>query len=71
MDAVTAPAKSPVRVAAVRKTYGRGGSAVAALAGVTVDFPAGSFTAVMGPSGSGKSTLAGLGAATTTVDGPR
>jgi putative ABC transport system ATP-binding protein len=68
VDAVTAPAESPVRLASVRKTYGRGGSAVTALAGVTVDFPAGSFTAVMGPSGSGKSTLlhcaAGLDAPT-------
>jgi putative ABC transport system ATP-binding protein len=65
---VTAPAQSPVRLAAVRKTYGRGASAVTALDGVTVDFPAGSFTAVMGPSGSGKSTLlhcaAGLDAPT-------
>ncbi|MGN9906986.1 ABC transporter ATP-binding protein [Phytohabitans sp. LJ34] len=55
-------------MAAVRKTYGRGGSAVTALDGVTVDFPAGTFTAVMGPSGSGKSTLlhcaAGLDAPT-------
>ncbi|QWF77269.1 ABC transporter ATP-binding protein [Amycolatopsis sp. CA-230715] len=48
---------SPVRLDAVRKTYGQGDSAVVALGGVTVDFPAGSFTAVMGPSGSGKSTL--------------
>jgi putative ABC transport system ATP-binding protein len=48
---------APVRLADVRKTYGHGDSAVTALAGITVDFPKGSFTAVMGPSGSGKSTL--------------
>ena len=48
---------SPVRLDAVRKTYGTGNSAVTALDGVTVDFPAGKLTAVMGPSGSGKSTL--------------
>jgi putative ABC transport system ATP-binding protein len=47
----------PVRLESVRKTYGRGNSAVTALDGVTVDFAAGTFTAVMGPSGSGKSTL--------------
>jgi putative ABC transport system ATP-binding protein len=39
------------------KTYGSGDTAVQALAGVTVDFPAHQFTAIMGPSGSGKSTL--------------
>jgi putative ABC transport system ATP-binding protein len=39
------------------KTYGSGDTAVHALAGVTVDFPAHQFTAIMGPSGSGKSTL--------------
>jgi putative ABC transport system ATP-binding protein len=48
---------APVRMHEVRKTYGRGDSAVTALAGITIDFPVGSFTAVMGPSGSGKSTL--------------
>ena len=39
------------------KVYGEGPTAVRALDGVSVDFPAGRFTAIMGPSGSGKSTL--------------
>jgi len=45
---------SPVRLHNVRKTFPRG---VVAMDDVTVDFPAGTMTAVMGPSGSGKSTL--------------
>ncbi len=39
------------------KRYGSGQSSVVALDDVTIAFPAGRFTAVMGPSGSGKSTM--------------
>jgi putative ABC transport system ATP-binding protein len=41
----------------VHRVFGEGDNAVRALDGVTVGFPEGKFTAVMGPSGSGKSTL--------------
>ncbi len=51
---VKAPA---VAASAVTRRYGDGESAVDALRGVTLEVPAGQFTAVMGPSGSGKSTL--------------
>jgi putative ABC transport system ATP-binding protein len=46
-----------VSTAELRRTYGEGETAVHALAGVTLSFPAAQFTAIMGPSGSGKSTL--------------
>jgi putative ABC transport system ATP-binding protein len=41
----------------ITRRYGEGDAVVDALRGVSVDIPAGQFTAVMGPSGSGKSTL--------------
>jgi putative ABC transport system ATP-binding protein len=46
-----------VSAADVARIYGEGEAEVHALDGVTVGFPAGRFTAIMGPSGSGKSTL--------------
>ena len=39
------------------KVYGHGDTAVRALDGITIEFPRGQYSAVMGPSGSGKSTL--------------
>jgi putative ABC transport system ATP-binding protein len=63
----TAPRIAAHTVAAT-KIYGRGQTEVRALDGITVEFEAQRFTAIMGPSGSGKSTLlhcvAGLDALT-------
>jgi putative ABC transport system ATP-binding protein len=56
---LTGDQQAPAAAQAVelRKVYGSGQTAVTALAGVSAEFPAGEFTAIMGPSGSGKSTL--------------
>jgi putative ABC transport system ATP-binding protein len=51
------PAPLLVSAADVVRVFGEGEAAVRALDGVTVGFPEGRFTAIMGPSGSGKSTL--------------
>jgi putative ABC transport system ATP-binding protein len=52
-----APGTVAARAIGAVKTYGEGDTVVHALAGVTVDFATGQYTAIMGPSGSGKSTL--------------
>jgi putative ABC transport system ATP-binding protein len=61
-DAAMRQIPAPARTIAARalelvKIYGSGEDAVRALDGVSAEFPAGRFTAIMGPSGSGKSTL--------------
>lgn len=56
VDVVATPAWASKAVE-ITKVYGRGETAVTALDGVSVEFAAARFTAVMGPSGSGKSTL--------------
>jgi putative ABC transport system ATP-binding protein len=58
MTSTFAPPQTAVaRAEQATKVYGSGETAVRAIDDVTVGFPAGRFTAIMGPSGSGKSTL--------------
>jgi putative ABC transport system ATP-binding protein len=59
MAAATVPGTETLaaRAVGVTKIYGQGPTQVRALDDVSVQLPAGRFTAIMGPSGSGKSTL--------------
>jgi putative ABC transport system ATP-binding protein len=56
-DGTAGVGMSALNLQSVRKIYGSKDNQVVALAGVTLEFAVGSFTAIMGPSGSGKSTL--------------
>src|SRR6478752_9425389 len=53
----TASSNAPLRIDHLSKHFGRGRRRVTALDDVCLQFPAGSFTAVLGASVSGKSTL--------------
>jgi len=61
-------ADAAVTLRGVSRVYGRGPAAVRAVDDVTIDFPRGGWTAVMGPSGSGKSTLLHCAAGLERVD---
>ncbi len=54
------PRGSTIEVSHVTHVYGEGERAVTALDDVTLTFPEGTVTALLGPSGSGKSTLGAL-----------
>src|SRR5688500_13444029 len=56
-DPGAAVTSAAVEATSLARRYGEGDNAVDALRGVSLEVPAGQYTAVMGPSGSGKSTL--------------
>ncbi|GAA5165386.1 ABC transporter ATP-binding protein [Amycolatopsis dongchuanensis] len=71
MTTLATPATAAVALEGVSRTYGSGSAAVRAVDDVTIGFPRGGWTAVMGPSGSGKSTLLHLAAGLEKADSGR
>nr|WP_296063768.1 ABC transporter ATP-binding protein [uncultured Actinoplanes sp.] len=68
MTTTVTRADAAVTLRGVSRVYGRGPAAVRAVDDVTLEFPRGGWTAVMGPSGSGKSTLLHCAAGLEKVD---
>jgi putative ABC transport system ATP-binding protein len=68
MTTTTTRATAAIQLRGVTRVYGRGAAAVRAVDDVTLEFPRGGWTAVMGPSGSGKSTLLHCAAGLEQVD---
>jgi ABC-type dipeptide/oligopeptide/nickel transport system ATPase subunit len=69
VSAAMVPRTTPaVALCGVSRTYGTGLAAVRAVDHVDLEFPRGTWTAVMGPSGSGKSTLLHCAAGLERVD---
>src|SRR5438034_5053763 len=66
--AIIGRSMSPLVVENVTKQFRQGQQTVLALAGISLEVPAGQFLAVMGASGSGKSTLLHLMAALAAPD---
>ncbi|MFD1505868.1 ABC transporter ATP-binding protein [Georgenia yuyongxinii] len=64
-------AEALIAVHDLRRTYGRGGTAVHALRGIDLDVAAGQLLAVRGRSGSGKTTLLNLVGGLDRADGGR
>ncbi|MGF1626331.1 MAG: ABC transporter ATP-binding protein [Alphaproteobacteria bacterium] len=65
------PGKTGLAIAGLDKSFDVGGVPLRVLAGIGLDCPAGSLTAIIGPSGCGKSTLLRIAAGLETADAGR